>query len=72
MLFNKQNMVLETVATLLLVIQMDVKTPRRLTSESNEHTYSCWRGVQREFNLAQICGIEENCRNYNDAFFKVA
>ena len=39
MLFNTISMVLETVATIFLVTRKDVKTPRRLTSEANEHTY---------------------------------
>ena len=63
-------MVLETVATLFLVTRKDVKTPLRLKSESNDHTYGCYMRVQHEFNLAQLCGIEEKRRNYNDAVFK--
>ena len=51
-------MVLETVADIFLVTRKDVKTPRRLTSEANEHTYGGWRSVIREFNISHVIGIE--------------
>ena len=50
-------MVLETVDTIFIVTRKYVKTPRRLTSESNEHTYGSWRSVLREFNIAQAIVI---------------
>ena len=47
-----------------------MKKPRRLTSEANDHTYGFWRGLQCEFNLAKICGIDEKRHNYTDDVFK--
>ena len=61
---------METIGTIFLVTRKDVQTPCRVTSEANEHTFDGWRRVQREFNLAQVCGIEEKRRNYVDAVFK--
>eukprot|EP00957_Ditylum_brightwellii_P104594 7969576-Ditylum_brightwellii.AAC.1 len=63
-------MVMETIGTIFLVTCKDVQTPRQVTSEANEHTFGGWRRVQREFNLVQVCGIEEKRRNYVDAVFK--
>ena len=70
MLFNTISMVLETVATIFLVTREDVKTPRRLTSEANEHTYGSWRIVIREFSIDQVIGIEEKRRNYVNSVFE--
>ena len=47
LIFNKGNMVLETVATIFLVAIKYVKKPRNITSEANEHTYGGWRSVLR-------------------------
>eukprot|EP00957_Ditylum_brightwellii_P112938 8611842-Ditylum_brightwellii.AAC.1 len=70
MLFNKRNMVIEIIGTIFLVTRKDVQTPHPVTSEANEHTFGRWRRVQHEFNLAQVCGVEEKHRNYVDAVFK--
>ena len=70
MIFNKRYMILETVATIFLVTRKDVKTPQRLTSDANEHTYGCWRSVLREFNIAQVIGIEDKCLNYFNSVFE--
>ena len=64
MIFNKIYTVLEIVATIFLVARKEVKTPQRLTSEANKHTYGGWRGVLREFNIAQVIGIEDTRLNY--------
>ena len=56
-------MVLETVTTIFLVTRKYFKSPRRLTSESNEHTYGGWRSVIIEFNIAQVIGIEKKRLN---------
>ena len=55
--------------TIFLVTRKDVKSPRRLISESNEHTYGVWRSVNREFNIAQAIGIEEERCNYVNSMF---
>ena len=63
MIFNKRYMILETVATIFLVTRKYVKIPQRLTSDANEHTYGGWRSVLREFNIAQVIGIEKKRLN---------
>eukprot|EP00957_Ditylum_brightwellii_P104688 7977985-Ditylum_brightwellii.AAC.1 len=63
-------MEMETIGTIFLVTQKDVKTSCQITSGANEHSFSGWRGVQHEFNLVQICGIEEEHHDYINAVFK--
>ena len=70
MIFNKRYMILETVATIFLVTRKDVKISQRLTSDANEHTYGGWRSVLREFNIAQVIGIEDKRLNYFNSVFE--
>ena len=57
--------------TIFLVTRKDVKSPRRLISESNEHTYGVWRSVIIEFNISKVIGIEDNRLNYVNKVFEV-
>lgn len=57
MIANMKNITLECIAILMLVTRGDVSQLRRLTSESNEHTYGIWRTILREFTLAQLIAI---------------
>ena len=70
MMANKRNMILETVGVLFLVTRSDVSQPRRCTSESNEHTYGCWRQILREFNMEQLIRIVCKNKIRNDAIFE--
>ena len=56
--------------TIFLVTRKDVKSPRRLISESNEHTYGVWRSVIIEFNISKVIGIEDNRLNYVNKVFE--
>ena len=57
MLHNERNMCLETIGALFLFPRSDVSEVRRLTSESNEHTYGMRRMILHEFNMEQLIRI---------------
>ena len=69
MLPNKHNMKLETIGIIFLVTRHDVSQPRRLTSDSNEHTYGHWRNIFSEFNMETIICINDKINIQNDAIF---
>ena len=57
MMTNKRNMTMETVAVIFLVPMSDMSHPRRCTSEYNEHVYSMWIQILREFNMEKFVRI---------------
>ncbi len=63
-------MLLETLSLLFLVTRSDVSQPRRMTSEANEHTYSCWCVIQSDFNLEQLVRIVDKSKIRSDAIYK--
>ena len=63
-------MMLETIGIIFLVTRHDASQPRRLTLEANEHTYSHWRNILREFNTKKLICIYDKTKVRNDAIFE--